>query len=295
MVGVKSTKPQEVIPYFEGLFARLQKRDPQTCAAFGRHVHWGFWCDPAKAEGTAADYGRAAEEMCQRVCAAADIGDWQHILDVGCGFGGSIASLNERFANMHLTGINIDARQIERARATIQPANNNILEFVHGNAMELPFADASFDVVMAVECIFHFPDRERFFVEASRVLKPHGILVVSDFVPAEETLPLLRAYDPGTDPNLRLTFGKLNVQCSSAAYHQLSQQAGMVMVKEDDISVHTMPTYSFLRRYLRSIDEPNAELCEKATGQLEKTCRKGWLRYSILTFRKLTMPVMAVA
>jgi cyclopropane fatty-acyl-phospholipid synthase-like methyltransferase len=36
-------------------------------------------------------------------------------VDVGCGFGGTIASLNEHFSDLQLTGVNIDLRQLDRA------------------------------------------------------------------------------------------------------------------------------------------------------------------------------------
>jgi hypothetical protein len=88
----------EAPPYFDTLFQLLQDNDPDTLAAFGRHVHWGYWESPDSADGSAQDYARAAERLCRRVCDAADIRDGQRIVDVGCGFGGTIASLNERFA-----------------------------------------------------------------------------------------------------------------------------------------------------------------------------------------------------
>jgi hypothetical protein len=39
----------------------------------------------------------------------------------------------------------------------------------------------------------------------------------------------------------------------------------------------------------------DGSLYEKATSQLEKTCRKGWIRYTILTFRKLAAPLVTAA
>lgn len=276
---------QTIIPYFEALFSRLEGREPETSAAFGRHVHWGYWSEPARADGTPEDYGRAAELMCRRVCDAAGAGDNQRILDVGCGFGGTIASLNERFSGVRLAGVNIDRRQLNRAEA-IRPRSRNAVEFVEADAMDLPFEDASFDVVLAVECIFHFPERERFFAEAARVLRPGGVLTVSDFVPSAEAQSLLLSYDPRKDDAMLATYGCLNIHCSSADYHELGRLTGLMLTKEEDISVHTMPTYSFLRNHFRRLNDDYCAIYEKATSQLEKTCRKGWVRYTILTFRK---------
>jgi cyclopropane fatty-acyl-phospholipid synthase-like methyltransferase len=87
--------------------------------AFGRHVHWGYWENPKKADGSVSDFVAAAENLCQRVCDAASVKDGAKLLDVGCGFGGTIASLNERITNTVLVGLNIDERQLIRARSNL--------------------------------------------------------------------------------------------------------------------------------------------------------------------------------
>ncbi|MEM9006568.1 MAG: methyltransferase, partial [Cyanobacteria bacterium P01_F01_bin.86] len=92
-------------------------------------VHWGYWPQPNQADGSVKDFALAAERLCRRVCKAANIQEGDRVLDVGCGFGGTIASLNEHFQQLHLTGLNIDPRQIERANQQVLPLANNVIVF----------------------------------------------------------------------------------------------------------------------------------------------------------------------
>ncbi|MEO0868370.1 MAG: class I SAM-dependent methyltransferase, partial [Cyanobacteria bacterium J06642_11] len=202
-------KPAQIpMPYFDILLEQLRLGNPTVRQAFGRHVHWGYWADPTQADGSIKDFAIAAETLCQRVYTAANVKERDRLLDVGCGFGGTIASLNEQFQNLDLTGLNIDPRQLERARQEIQPLHQNQIHFVEGNACELPFEDNSMDVILAVECIFHFPSREIFFQEAQRVLRPGGCLGICDFV----STPIFKAtqqfLDRFINPVVAGTFGR---------------------------------------------------------------------------------------
>jgi cyclopropane fatty-acyl-phospholipid synthase-like methyltransferase len=282
----RATAVAEAPPYFDVLFTRLQ-REPEMRRAFGRHVHWGYWPDPEAADGSGDDYALAAEALCRRICDAASITDGQRILDVGCGFGGTIASLNERQDNLRMVGVNIDARQLERAAATIQPDRGNRIQFQQGDACDLQFPADSFDVVLAVECIFHFPSRSAFFEGAARALRPGGLLTLSDFVPREDAVRMLRSFDTGSDDATRRTWGHIDVICPLSQYEQMAEQVGLTLVGEDDITENTLPTYTFLRKHMRSWPDPaEAATFDKATAQLELVSRAKLLGYKILTFRR---------
>lgn len=271
------------LPYFDMLIPLLDAGNADVAAAFGRHVHWGYWPDPRLATREAANYAAAAERLTVEVYGGARIADSQSVLDVGCGFGGTIANLNERFDGMRLVGLNIDPRQLARARETATPRAGNQVEFVDGSASKLPFPDASFDAVLAVEAIFHFPDRTRFFAEAHRVLKPGGRLALSDFVPMQWMQPALWL---NIATSYFTHYGNCDVTYSLQKYRSLAAGTGFQSVVERDITGNTMPTYAFLQALQSAVGSQS----DAATIETRIICWMSWLRllrYRILAFEKI--------
>ena len=273
-------------PYFDVLFDRISAGDHDAVMAFGRHVHWGCWDDPVLATGSASDYREAAERLCQRVCEAARIESGQRLIDVGCGFGGTIGSLNQRYDHLTMTGVNIDPRQLHRASEEVIPRGANQIKWVEADAADLPLGDACCDRVLAVECIFHF-DRSRFLAEAARVLSDGGRLTISDFVPDQRTADFMSAANFAEGEAIRWTYGDVDMTCGNARYRQLAEDCGMRLVNEEDITEQTLPTYEFLKQGAQQWQNgEHAELFLKATGWLEKASRKKMIQYMIITFVK---------
>src|SRR5689334_17366795 len=86
------------MPYIDGILKQIADGDPEAEVLWQRHLHWGYWEDPAKADGSATDFAAAAERLAHMVFDAAGIDDGMRVIDCGCGIGGAIASLNERFS-----------------------------------------------------------------------------------------------------------------------------------------------------------------------------------------------------
>src|SRR5207244_3211377 len=98
---------------------------------------------------------------------AANVAKEMSILDVGCGPGYVSAAAAERGAKP--IGLDFSAEMIAIAKKMFPR-----IEFRRGDAQNLPFANASFDRVVANFALLHLADPERACVEAARVLKPGG-------------------------------------------------------------------------------------------------------------------------
>lgn len=236
-------KDDASIPYFNVALKWMKQGDEDMLQAVGRHFHYGYWDDPAKADGTIGDFAQAAENLTRRVCDIAGIQNNRRILDVGCGFGGTIASINETYRQVDLVGVNLDPRQLAWAQEKIIPQSGNDILLTGGNAMLLPYPDNSFDIVLAIECAFHFPDRRRFFQEAQRVLRPGGRVAMTDFVSSPGFAPVIHATDGILARMVAPNFGNWNLKYTLDDYRAAAQSANLVPVAEEDITWNMMPSF----------------------------------------------------
>ena len=164
---------------------------------WGEHMHHGYYPGGAK-----KDHRQAQVDMIDEVLAWSGVADRARaqpasrplrILDVGCGIGGSTRHIAREYG-MVGEGITLSPVQAERANAlTASQGLSDALVFSVADALQMPYADDSFDLVWSLESGEHMPDREKFVSELARVLKPGGDLVVvawchRDLRPDEDAL-----------------------------------------------------------------------------------------------------------
>lgn len=124
------------------------------------------------------------------------------VVELGCGTGYVSAWLARRGARP--VGIDVSVEQLATARA-LQAEHGLEFPLVHGNAEELPFPDASFDLAITEYGAVTWCDPYRWIPEAARVLRPGGRLI---FLRAGVMLSLSEADEgPATDRLLRPLFG----------------------------------------------------------------------------------------
>lgn len=125
----------------------------------------------------------ALERMIEVTVAPAGIGARHHVVDAGCGVGGTALYL-ARTRRCRVTGVNLSRAQLELAAGKALAANLDAqVQFEYADcSRRLPFADASVDVVVNIESARHYSDRKRFLGEVYRVLKPGGKIVASDWM-----------------------------------------------------------------------------------------------------------------
>jgi arsenite methyltransferase len=80
----------------------------------------------------------------------------------------------------HVTGIDMTEAMLAKARAAANEMGARNVEFVEAEAEQLPFPDASFDVVISNGVIDLIPDKDAVFSELFRVLVPSGRMQIAD-------------------------------------------------------------------------------------------------------------------
>ena len=109
------------------------------------------------------------------------------VLDLGCGSGAFttfVARAVGEKGKVYALDIQADMlKQLENKLS--RPENKDIknIKLIEGNAYELPFDDASLDLVYMVTVLQEIPDRNKTLAEVKRVLKPGGLLAVTELFP----------------------------------------------------------------------------------------------------------------
>jgi SAM-dependent methyltransferase len=155
---VKVDRPAEVGEYDEGMQALLQL----------------VWGDGFLSPGGADEVRRVLEGVDLRGC---------RVLDIGCGLGAIDVLLVKEHGAAEVVGIDLEPDLVRRARERFVAAG--VAETIRAQVVApgpLPFPDGSFDVVFSKDSLVQIPDKGTIFAQIKRVLRPGGLLVMSDWL-----------------------------------------------------------------------------------------------------------------
>jgi acyl transferase domain-containing protein/SAM-dependent methyltransferase len=105
----------------------------------------------------------------------------RRVLDIGCGRGGTVSLLAERF-KAEAVGVDLSPEAIAFCRRTHRHAG---VSFEVGDAENVPIADHSFDAVTNIESSHTYPNLRAFLLEARRTLRPGGWFLYTDLLPVQ--------------------------------------------------------------------------------------------------------------
>ncbi|WP_412069167.1 SAM-dependent methyltransferase [Rubrivirga sp. IMCC43871] len=167
-----------IVPRFspgpDAVAAHYDRLDAFYREIWGEHVHHGLWRSRRDTPEAAAD------ALADRVIGA--LGEAEHVVDVGCGYGATARRLAER-TGAHVTGLTLSATQAAAARG--QRVARGAVEVHVCDWLANGLPDGAFDAAYAIESTTHMPDRPRVFSEVARVLRPGGRFVLCVWAAAE--------------------------------------------------------------------------------------------------------------
>ena len=143
-----------------------------------RALHYGYWDD------STTNFVDAMSQINRELANLSGIEKGMHILDAGCGEGGSMIWLANHY-HVNVTGITLSRRQVESIREYLLKQGLSRVSVELMDYHKTHFGDATFDVIWAIESPCQSADKPAFLREMYRILKPGGYLVVADFLMCE--------------------------------------------------------------------------------------------------------------
>lgn len=166
----------------------------------------------------------ATVELAQQL----DLNASKHILDVGSGVGGASRYLASAYG-CRVTGLDLTEAYCQVAQLLADRIGlGQLIAYRQGSALDMPFENASFDIVWTQHTAMNIADKARLYAESWRVLKPGGLLAIYDIVEGEGE-PLIFPVPWAREPSISFLV-------TSDELRELLGQAGFQVVSWRDTS-----------------------------------------------------------
>lgn len=220
----ETQSPQDVANHYDEL-------DPFYRKFWGEHLHHGLW------ESGRESHDEAVITLLNLVADAAKISSNSTVCDIGCGYGATARMLVQT-RHAAVTGITLSSVQYQYAKSHSKSTENP--SYILGNWLRNNLPNASFDAALSIESSEHMPDKEKFFSEAFRILKPKGRLVICAWLAKEKAndWEIRHLLEPICREGRLPSIGTENDYC------RMIEQAGFKLVSFHDLSSSVKKTWS---------------------------------------------------
>jgi ubiquinone/menaquinone biosynthesis C-methylase UbiE len=240
----------------------------------------------ARAVWTSGDYTEVADRLIRTfgptLVEELHVKPGQQLLDIACGAGN--VSIPAAMAGAEVTGLDIAPSLLERGAARAAAVGVDVT-WVDGDAEELPFADASFDVVTSAVGVMFCSSHERAAAELVRVCRPGGEIGLISWTP-EGTIgsmfgvlgPYAPAPPPGTRPGSLWGTEDYVAELLGDAVDELCSERRTVLFEDltPDAFVDLMrASYGPVLRVFESLDSARADELDAALRRFARERNQG--------------------
>lgn len=114
------------------------------------------------------------------------------VLEVGAGSGFYSVEVARRISAGHLELLDLQPEMLKKAQRKLESKGLFNVGYTLADASRLPFNEHSFDVVFLITVLGEVANQKDFLTEAYRVLKPEGVLSISEHLPDPDFLPFAK-------------------------------------------------------------------------------------------------------
>jgi tocopherol O-methyltransferase len=270
----------------EAVAAHYDELDNYYRDIWGDHVHHGYWATGRES------VEEAVEALIELLVNRLDLKPGQQVCDIGCGYGATARYLAAGH-KLHVTGLTVSAAQAQQAQTQIAATDD--VSILQRDWLANELAPDAFDRLYAIESSEHMPDKQRFFDEAFRTLKPGGLFAICVWLSCDHPRPWEVRHL--LEPICRE--GRLPSMGNEADYRSLAENAGFDVVSVEDLSDRVSRTWwicamrlvkqLFIQpRYLKFLldrTQPN-RIFAITLFRLLVAYRTRSMRYCLMTFSK---------
>ena len=219
----------------------------------------GYWASPPHGAATSTSYPQACAQLTRELATLATLDASHRVLDTGFGCGDQLMLWIEEYQVKHLYGINLSVSQTQHAQEKINKLklNRSIdCSLKVGDCSQEEYwqgLDTTFNRIIALDCIYHFNDKQNYFSLCKQYLEKNGALVITDLVLATEKMSfwqkmLLKSICYFS----HIPYENLKIQ---EDYQKQLSSIGLAITQQKDISHNVfLPFGQWLKEYIPKIE-----------------------------------------